>query len=101
MPARDLARCESFRQVARQQWLRSRLSLEKLAKRLGLCKSHLSEILSGSGRKHLDPALYRPFCYATGSWAIYQWLDMDRRGQTGKTARIAALRAELNELEAA
>lgn len=97
-----LLKIPNFRRVLRWQFINSGLSLAKLAERLGMGKSHLSEVLNERGRKCLNPDLYRAFCYATGSWGIYQWFELERRQerQTERDALLARL-AELDASEAA
>ena len=90
----------------------SHLPAEAVGDALGYSKGHWSQILNcnaskrGKGFKGLHPGLYRNFAEVTGNWALYQFLEMERRGQLNHQRndveqRRAQLLAELAELESA
>ena len=112
VPADFLRPCRTIQEAMWVGIRVSHLSAEAVGEALGYSKGHWSQILNcnaskrGKGFKGLHPGLYLDFSHVTGNWAVYQFLEMQRKGllnhqRTDKEQRRAQLLAELAELESA
>jgi hypothetical protein len=111
VPSDFLRPCKTIQEA---MWVGIRLSSqhwESVGAALDYSKSHWSQILNcnaakrGKGFKGMHPSLYRKFSEVTGNWAVYQFLEMERRSQLNHQrgdiqSRVEELRAELSALEA-
>lgn len=110
MPSDWVAKQTSFPRAIRAAIDHSGLTVEQVALRIGYANhsalSQMTKERKGKGSKELPSSKWLLFCQVVGNWGIYQWKDMERKGQLlhqrpDVAARKAELLAELKALEAA
>lgn len=87
LPAHIIAHCRSFKHAMWEAVLASPYDVEQVASLIGY-KNHssLSRIMNvknqdGKGARFLPDNRWMDFCNATGNYAIYQYREMERRGE--------------------
>lgn len=106
-PAQLVAMCNNYREAVLLCIQLSNFTQDMIASRLGMAKGTFSTILRRGGsekrRRYLDPDLFEAIEDICGNRAITQYFEMQSRGQLNrqnKSERMAALRRELEMLEA-
>jgi len=106
-PASLVSQCQNYRDAVRVCIQLSPFSQDQIAGRLGMAKGSFNLILNRGGsekrKRYLDPDLFEAIETICGNRAITQYFEMQSRGllnRQNKTERVAALRRELEMLEA-
>lgn len=106
-PTGLVAMCQNYRDAVRLCIQLSPYSQDQIACRLGMAKGSFNLILNRGGtekrKRYLDPDLFEAIEDICGNRAITQYFEMQSRGQLNrqnKSERMAALRRELEMLEA-